>query len=280
MAQSNADQIEYWNGPNAAKWVRNQDRMDATLGAFSDHVMQRAALAAGEQVLDIGCGCGGTTIELARRTAPGGMAMGVDISRPMLEVARVRAADSGVNARFVEADASAFAFPAASFDLVFSRFGVMFFADPDAAFANIGRAVKPGGRLAMACWRPLSENPWMLQPVIVAKSFVELPPRPGPEAPGPFSFADPVRVRRILTAGGFTDIALEAHDHPIRMGASPEEAVQMAMEVGPLGGAVADADAATRAGLHAALVSMLAGHAGPDGIALAGAVWCITARKT
>ncbi|MEC9346948.1 MAG: class I SAM-dependent methyltransferase [Pseudomonadota bacterium] len=279
MADSNADQIEYWNGPNAEKWVRNQDRMDATLGAFSDHVMDAAGIVAGDRVLDIGCGCGGTTLDLARRAAPSGRAVGADISRPMLAVARGRAAGSGLDVTFVEADASEHDFGVAGFDLLFSRFGVMFFADPDAAFANLGRAIRPGGRLAMACWRPLSENPWMLQPVIVAKNFVELPPRPGPEAPGPFSFAAPDRVRRILTAGGFTDIALQPVDHPIRMGGSPEEAVTMAMEVGPLGSAVAGADAATRAGLLAALQDMLAGHAGPDGIALTGAIWCITARK-
>ncbi|PJK29021.1 class I SAM-dependent methyltransferase [Minwuia thermotolerans] len=274
MNAINAEQIEYWNGPNGAKWVRNQARMDATLAPFSNHVLAAARPGAGETVLDIGCGCGGTAIDIA---ATGARVIGVDVSRPMLEHARTRPGAAAVD--FVEADAAAHDFGDAAFDLVFSRFGVMFFRDADAAFANIGRATKPGGRLALACWRALSENPWMLKPVIVAKAFIELPPRPGPEEPGPMSFADPDRVKRILTAGGFTDIELEPVDRMLRLGVDADEAVVSALEIGPVGGAAREAGPEAVERMKPALRAMLAEHQTDEGVKLPGAIWCITARK-
>lgn len=277
MPASNADQIEYWNGQNGAKWVRIQARMDRALAPFSDRAIAAALVQAGERVLDIGCGCGSTTIQLGRQVGPEGLVIGVDVSRPMLEVARAAGEDPWV--RFVEGDAAAHDFGSERFDLAFSRFGVMFFADADAAFAHIGRAIRPGGRIAFACWRNLSENPWMLQPVLVAKQFVELPPRPGPEEPGPFSFSEPERIRRILSAGGFADIAVEPYDHPMYMGADIDEAVRMAMEVGPVGTAAANLDDAARQALMTAMAEPLRAFEGPDGFAAAGAIWCVTARK-
>lgn len=274
MATDNADQIEYWNSDSGGKWVRNQDRMDRTLRPFSDHVMSVTGVGEGEVVLDVGCGTGETSIRLADK---GAVVTGVDVSRPMLAHASQRP-DSG-KARFVEADASVHDFGDNAFDLIFSRFGVMFFADPDSAFTNLGRMTRPGGRLAFACWRPLSENPWMLKPVLVAKDFIDLPPRPGPEEPGPFSFADTVRVHRILEAGGYADIAIQPYDHSMYMGDTVEDAVVTAMEVGPIGGASEDADPVRVDALKAALAEMLSGHMTGEGIRLPGAIWCVTARK-
>lgn len=276
MTDSNADQIEYWNGPSSSKWVTNQRRMDNMLGAFSAHTMQQADLGPGERVLDIGCGCGSTSFALASHVGASGQVIGVDVSRPMLDVARATETDMPVS--FVEADAAAHDFGADRFDVLFSRFGVMFFADPDRAFAHIGGAVRSGGRVAFACWRPLSENPWMLQPVLVAKDFIDLPPRPGPEAPGPFSFADPARVKRVLTSGGFTDVEVTPFDHEMTIGDTVEQAIQTAMEVGPVGTAANDADAATREALNAAMARKLETFATPDGIRLGAAIWCVTAR--
>jgi len=277
MADGNADQIEYWNGPSSQKWVRNQQRMDRTLGAFSRHVIDVADVSPGESVLDIGCGCGSTSLELAARVGASGRVVGVDVSQPMLEVAKSVATDLPME--FVEADASSHDFDRDAFDLVFSRFGVMFFADPDRAFAHIGGSVRSGGRVAFACWRPLSENPWMLVPVLVAKEFVELPARPGPEEPGPFSFANPERVSRILNSGGFTDIRIEPYDHAMVMGETVEEAIQTAMEVGPVGSVASEADAQTQAALHQAMAEKLSTFTTPEGVQLGASVWCVTATK-
>lgn len=277
MADSNADQIEYWNGPSSLKWVRNQQRMDRTLGAFSQHVMDVADVSPGESVLDVGCGCGSTSLELGARVGVSGRVLGVDVSHPMLEVARSVPTDLPVE--FVEADASSHDLGREAFDLVFSRFGVMFFADPDRAFAHIGGAVRSGGRVAFACWRPLSENPWMLVPVLVAKEFVQLPPRPGPEEPGPFSFADPERVKRILTNGGFTDIQVQPHDHAMVMGDTVAEAIQTALEVGPVGSVASEADTATQQALNQAMAKKLSEFATPEGVRLDASIWCVTARK-
>ncbi|GJL87277.1 MAG: methyltransferase [Minwuia thermotolerans] len=277
MADGNADQIEYWNGPSSQKWVRNQQRMDRTLGAFSRHVIDVADVSPGESVLDIGCGCGSTSMELGARVGGSGRVVGVDVSRPMLEVAKSVATDLPVE--FVEADASSHDLDRDAFDLLFSRFGVMFFADPDRAFAHIGGSVRSGGRVAFACWRPLSENPWMLVPVLVAKEFVELPARPGPEEPGPFSFANPERVSRILSSGGFTDIRIEPYDHAMVMGNTVEEAIQTAMEVGPVGSVASEADAQTQQALNQAMAEKLSTFATPEGVRLGAAIWCVTATK-
>ncbi len=276
MTDSNADQIEYWNGPSSSKWVTNQQRMDRMLGAFSDHAMHRADIGPGERVLDIGCGCGATSHALGEQVGASGKVVGVDVSRPMLDVARAVRTDLPVS--FVEADASAHDFGDDRFDLMFSRFGVMFFADPDRAFARIAKAMHPDGRVSFACWRPLSENPWMLQPVLVAKDFIDLPPRPGPEAPGPFSFADPARVKRVLASGGFTDIEVTAFDQDMIIGETVEQAIQTAMEVGPVGTAASDADAATKEALNEAMARKLEGFVTADGVRLGASIWCVTAR--
>jgi len=276
MTDGNADQSEYWNGPSSNKLVTNQQRMDRMLAAFSDHVMQKADIGPGERVLDVGCGCVATSFALASPVGASGKRGGVDVSRPMLDVAR--AVDTDLPVCLVEADAATHDFGKERFDLLFSRFGVMFFADPDRAFAHMGKAMDPGGRVAFACWRPLSQNPWMLQPVLVAKDFIDLPPRPGPEAPGPFSFSDPDRVKRVLTSGGFRDIEITPFDHEMVIGETVEQAIQTAMEVGPVGTAAQDADAATKEALNAAMARKLETFAAADGIRLGASIWCVTAR--
>src|SRR5262249_6517301 len=149
-----------------------------------------------ERVLDVGCGTGQTSIELARRAGPGGAVTGIDISAPMLARARARAADAGARTvTFLDADAQTHRFDPASLDVCFSRFGIMFFAAPDAAFANLRSALRPAGRLAFVCWQSMRDNPWMLVPLMAAAAHITLPPPPAPDAPGPFSFADADRVR-------------------------------------------------------------------------------------
>jgi SAM-dependent methyltransferase len=229
--EPNAAQLAYWNESAGPTWADLQGPLDQQLAPLGRRAMAELALDGGLQVLDIGCGAGETTLALA---AAGAEATGVDISRPLLEVAR-RRAEGAAGVRFLEADAQTWPFEAGSFDAVFSRFGVMFFADPPAAFANIRRALKPGGRLAFVCWRTPFENPIMSLPMMAALPHIATPTAPPqPGAPGPFAFADPERVREVLTAGGFTDIAITPHDQEIGPG-DLETTVGLALQVGPLG---------------------------------------------
>jgi SAM-dependent methyltransferase len=234
MSAANAAQVAYWNDAAGRTWADLQDRIDRQIRPLGLAAMERLALASGEHVLDVGCGCGDTSLELARRVGAEGGVLGLDISAPMLEVARGRAEAAGArNLAFHEADAQTAALPA-SRDAVFSRFGVMFFADPTAAFANLRSALRPGGRLGFVCWRPLAENLWMRLPAETAAGLVPPAPPPEPGAPGPFAFADPDRVRRILAEAGFTGIDLTPHDEAIG-GLDLEGTVAMSFRVGPLG---------------------------------------------
>ena len=234
MSTANAAQVAYWNETAGRTWADLQDRIDRQIRPLGLAAMERLAPASGEQVLDVGCGCGDTSLELARRVGPEGGVLGLDISAPMLEVARGRAEAAGArNLAFHEADAQIAALPGGR-DAVFSRFGVMFFADPTAAFANLRSALRPGGRLGFVCWRPLAENLWMRLPAETAAGLVPPAPPPEPGAPGPFAFADPDRVRRILAEAGFTGIDLTPHDEAIG-GLDLEGTVAMSFRVGPLG---------------------------------------------
>jgi SAM-dependent methyltransferase len=180
--------------------------------------MDRLELLPGQQVVDLGCGSGRTTLELAARVGPDGEVVGVDLSAQMLARGRERAALRGAGTvEFVHADAQVHDFGAARFDAAYSRFGVMFFADPVAAFANVRRALRPGGALSFVCWQGMSGNEWMLIPgAAVAEVTGSLPPMPGPDEPGPFSLTDPARVRAVLGAAGFGSIAITPHaDHVV-----------------------------------------------------------------
>src|SRR2546421_10411079 len=202
----NADQIAYWNGPAGQRWADRQAAQDILLGPVADLVIDRAQPKPGERVIDIGCGSGVTTIAFARKVAPSGHALGVDISGPMLARARA-SAPSGLPVDFALADATVYPFDPLSFDLLASRFGVMFFADPVASFANLRRALKPEGRLAFACWREPKENPWMMAPLMAVYKHVPKMPPVGPDEPGPFAFATEERVLGILKGAGFVHVA-------------------------------------------------------------------------
>jgi len=274
-AGANAAQIVYWNQTVGPAWVAMQDTLDAQLRHLGEAAMAVLAPAAGERLLDFGCGCGETTLELARRVESGGAVTGADISAPMLAVARVRAEAAGLgSAQFIEADAQVHAFEPA--DAVFSRFGVMFFADPVAAFANIRRAIAPGGWLAFVCWRALAENPWMSAPGAAVAPLLPAPPTPAdPYAPSPFAFADRDRLHGLLKAGGFGDIAIEPHDAPIRW-PDLDAAVRVAMNAGPAGAAAREhPDLGDK--IQAAVREALAPHAGADGVTLASATWIVRA---
>ncbi|MFM8941367.1 MAG: class I SAM-dependent methyltransferase [Phenylobacterium sp.] len=234
MAAANEPQESYWNDVAGRTWAALQDRIDRQIRPLGLAAMDHLAPAAGEAVIDVGCGCGDTSLELARRVGPEGEVLGLDISGPMLEVARRRAEVARTEGlEFRRADAQTAALPGGR-DAVFSRFGVMFFADPAAGFRNLRHALRPGGRLGFVCWRPLAENLWMRLPAETAADLASPAPPPEPGAPGPFAFADPERVRGILAGAGFTDIGITPHDEAIG-GLDLEGTVEMSFRVGPLG---------------------------------------------
>jgi ubiquinone/menaquinone biosynthesis C-methylase UbiE len=276
--EQNTDQAAYWNGAAGRHWTDRQETLDAVLEPTLEVLLDRAKVAQGEGVIDIGCGCGASAIALARRVGPAGRVTGVDISAPMLARARERApADLPLD--FALADATVHAFEPARADLMVSRFGVMFFADPAQSFRNMRTALRPGGRLAFACWRPPVANPWMLLPVMEAYKHVPRLPETGPEDPGPFSFASEERVRRILDAAGFASVALEAVDLPLDLaiGRGLDAAARHALEVGPvrraLEGQPPDALARVEAGLRAALAPYEKGGT----VRLGASIWIVTA---
>jgi SAM-dependent methyltransferase len=278
----NAEQIRTWNETLAPRWVEHEALLDAQIGSLGLAAMERARPRPGERVIDVGCGCGQTALQLADRVGPGGSVLGIDVARPMLERARARAAGRA-NVRFEHGDAQTHRFEP-GFDLVFSRFGVMFFADPVAAFANLARALRPGGRLAFVAWQALDRNPWLYVPLRALAGIVPLPPPSAPGAPGPFSFADAERVRRILVAAGFSDAVLESDAGELAIGAGGDlgRAVEFALQIGPVAAALreaGDAGAAARERAAAAIRAALAPLAGPAGVRAGYAAWIATARR-
>ena len=275
----NADQVAYWNGPAGQRWAERQAAQDVLLKPVADLVVDRAGLTPGERVIDVGCGSGATAIAFAREVAPSGHVLGVDVSGPMLERAR-QSAPKGLPVDFVLADATVYPFEPESFDVLASRFGVMFFADPVLSFANMRKALKRSGRLAFACWREPRENPWMMAPLqAVYKHVPKLPPQ-GPEDPGPFAFASEERVHRILGGAGFTGIAMEACplSFDIAVGRGLDAAVQSALEIGPTHRALEGQPAELRAAAIASLREALAPLSKGDTVVLPGSVWIVTAR--
>ena len=272
----NAQQATYWNEAAGPTWARLQSPLDRQLAPLGRAAMAALAPRPGERILDIGCGAGETSLQLAQAVAPGGEVVGADISGTLLEVARKRS-EGLAGLSFVEADAQTHPFAPAQFDALFSRFGVMFFADPPAAFANIQRALKPGARLAFVCWRSMPENPVMTLPMLAALPFLPPPAPPEPGAPGPFAFADPERIRAVLTAGGFQDVQIAPHDEKVG-GGDLDTVVAMALQVGPLGGMLRE-NPDKREAVIAAVRAALVPHDGPDGVKLDSATWIVTARK-
>jgi SAM-dependent methyltransferase len=271
----NAAQISHWNEAAGPTWVATQRERDQELGPLGLRAMEALGPCQGERIIDVGCGCGDTTLELARRVGPAGLALGADISAPMLDVARQRAGAEGLTqARFVQVDAQTHAFEPA--DGVFSRFGVMFFADPAAAFANLRKALRPGGRVAFVCWRALAENQWISVPMAALAPLIPAPPAaPPPNAPGPFAFADRDRLRAILADAGFADISIEANNQRIGWG-DLAGAVRATMSIGPVAQVLREYPA-LQEDIAAAIGEALAAHASPEGVLLDSATWIVRA---
>jgi SAM-dependent methyltransferase len=277
----NADQIAYWNGPGGQRWADRQQSQDILLQPVADLLIDRASVKAGERIIDVGCGSGAVSIALAQKVGPSGHVMGIDISGPMLARAR-QTAPAGLPVDFVLADATVYPFEPASRDLLVSRFGVMFFADPALSFANMRKALKPSGRLAFACWREPRQNPFFMVALqAVYKHVPKLPPQ-GPEDPGPFSFASQARVQRVLGEAGFMGIAMEPRDLAldVAIGQGLEAAIESALSIGPAARALAEQPpevvAAATQSIREALTPLVRGQSVP----LDAAIWIVTASTS
>ncbi|MGO4712702.1 class I SAM-dependent methyltransferase [Bradyrhizobium sp. 2TAF24] len=274
------DQQAFWNGEAGRQWTDFQDTLDITFAPVLQHTLARAAVRPGERVIDVGCGCGASSVVLADQVGPTGEVLGIDISQEMLTRARARM-PAGAPLTYLQADAATHRFPAGHFDLLASRFGVMFFDDPIAAFSNLAAALRPGGRVAFACWRQPRDNPYFMLALQQAYKHVPKLPEMKPDDPGPFAFAAQARVERILTAAGFTSIALEPFDTSLDMagGRGLDHAVTVALSIGPaaraLEGQPPEKTAATAQSMREAFAAFQHG----DNVKLPAAVWIVTAVK-
>lgn len=275
----NTEQSDAWNGREGQFWAEQQERFDRTIQPYHVELMEAAAVAPGERVIDIGCGNGLTTRDAARAASPDGSALGLDLSAPMLARARALAERDGVtNVEFTQGDAQVAPLPPAAFDLVLSRFGVMFFSDPVAAFTNISGAVRPGGRLTNLVWGPGPRNQWILTIRGALAQGRDLP-MPPPDAPGPFSLADPERFTGILTAAGFTDVEHTACEKPFHLGKDAYDAYNFAINLPPVIALLADLDEGSRKAALEDLHRVIDSHAAPEGVVLGSMAWVVTARK-
>jgi SAM-dependent methyltransferase len=274
--QINADQLAFWNGPGGHTWVARQAHTDVTLAPMTEALLAFAAPRAGERVLDVGCGCGATTLEFARAVGPAGHVTALDISAPMLAEGEARAEAVGItNVNWLQADAATAELD--EFDLLTSAFGLMFFGDPVGAFAHMRRAAAPGGRMAFVCWRPLVENPWIEVPMNAVSRHLPPRPKPIPHAPGMFAFADPQRASDVLTAAGWAPPRLEKLDLDldIAAGRGLDEAVVQSTQIGAVNSWLRNQPqeivSASIASIREALAPLLDGTS----VRLPGAMWLV-----
>jgi SAM-dependent methyltransferase len=281
MPIDNSEQITEWNGALGERWVAMQQQIDPIVVPFGDAALKAAAPQPGERVIDIGCGCGDTTIEIAQRVGEKGAVLGVDVSKPMLDVARSRAALANhAHLDFREGDASEARLPANT-DLLFSRFGVMFFSQPSPAFRHMRKSLKKGGRCVFVCWRIPRDNAWAMTPLSAARNAMGVTPAPAdPNAPGPFAFADEERVRTILSDAGFGDIDVQRFDVAIPLGATPRAAAESATQIGPVSRFVREVGVEHLDIILDAVERALEPLAAPDGhVSLNGSTWIVSARN-
>jgi SAM-dependent methyltransferase len=273
----NDEQIANWNGGSGQRWTERQVVLDRALRIFGQAALDRADVKRGERVLDIGCGCGDTTLALAERVGSDGSVLGVDVSAPMLDRARERTA-AQPSIQLAEADASRANLPR-EFDLIFSRFGVMFFDDVTAAFSHLRSALRADGRLAFVCWRAFEDNAWMHIPVDAVERALPGVKRERGDGPGPFAFADPDKVERWLAAAGFREIAFERFDAEVVLSEeSRSDAVEFALNAGPASRLLGDATPEERARVRAELAGRLAALPSDRRVTLGGSTWIVTAR--
>ena len=281
MAGDNSEQIAEWNGALGQRWVAMQQEIDRIVVPFGDAALRAAAPQPGERVIDIGCGCGDTSIEIARMVGATGSVLGIDVSQPMLEVARSRGAlANGAHLAFRNGDVSEAELPA-NIDLLFSRFGVMFFSQPSPTFSHLRQSLRADGRCVFVCWRTPRDNAWAMTPLSAARKAMGVTPAPAdPDAPGPFAFADEERLRTILSDAGFGAIDVQRFDAAISLGATPRAAAESVVQIGPVSRLVREVGAEHLPIILDAVERALVPLAAPDGhVSLNGSTWIVSAAN-
>jgi SAM-dependent methyltransferase len=275
---SNADQYEAWNNDSGPRWASESDRRDRILDPVADALFTAAGLAAGEHVLDIGCGCGATTLAAARTVTPGGTATGIDISEPMLDVAQRRRETSGAtNVRFITGDAQTHTFPR-PFDVAISRLGTMFFDDPIAAFTNIAVGLRHGSRLCLATWQRFANNDWLTVPSAALVRYGTMPDIDH-NAPGGFAQSDPDTVTRVLAAAGYDSIALNPVNLVLTVGTDLADGIDHVMSMRVVRGMYETVPDRDRPAALDAIRTVLADHTDDTGVHMSAAIWIITATR-
>ena len=282
-APENADMAAFWNGASTRAWAEGYDRIDAMFAPVTACLFEAETPREGERVIDIGCGSGTTVLGWAELVGKGGHVLGVDIAEASVAQARARIAAAGLSqAEMALGDLTVMPLPPVAFDLAVSRFGVMFFSDPVASFRNLHSAMAPTGRLTFAVFRHPRENPFATAPIGTVRHLLPddaIAPYV-PNAPGQFGWADADHVRSILDGAGFRDVMLTPRDLAMRLGppGGAAAAADQSMRMGPLARLGSDLSGDIKTTVHAALTAFFAGHDGPDGITLPGAIWIVQAR--
>jgi SAM-dependent methyltransferase len=281
----NQEQIDYWNGEAGERWAREDERMARLLEPIAMLLLDHIAPLQGLRAIDIGCGGGSQSVLLAKRLGPSGQVLGVDVSGPLLTVARQRAETlptDSATISFLQADASNHAFAPGSADLLFSRFGVMFFDDPTTAFGNLREALSEGGRLGFCCWQSLQNNPWVREPFKAALAQVPAPEAPDPHAPGPFAFADDQRVAGILQDSGFDSVRIEGREVGMAFGngGNLQQTCAELVNIGPVSRLLQDQPDNIRQRVVGAVAEAMAPYFIDGRLSLQGAVWLVTAEAS
>jgi SAM-dependent methyltransferase len=279
LAVTNEERARYRNGDEAAHWLVHEERYEHMPAPFTGHLLTAAAIGLADRVVDIGCGTGSTT-RAAGRVAIEGQALGVDLSTAMLGQAACRAQEEGLtNVHFDHGDAQVHGFMPDAGDVAWSRFGVMFFTDPTAAFANIARGLRPGGQLVFLCWQNLADNEWIVVPGGGVAQHVALPPLDDPTAPGPFSLDERDRIATVLRAAALTDVVIEPIAEQLWIGTDVVDTIAFLESTGIWNSLLRDADPSTVARVSESVQAALEPYVTPAGVLLGSRAWLVTASR-